>query len=749
MATLLEYDGSGGAFSVGTKVSETTTTEVVGSFTYQRSDADAERIVSLPGAMNPDEFTFSCKFIYGDHSASPVNYTFFSSIDMPFGATGNYSFADSVTGDANDGLTVVLWDGVSSFTVGRWYNAAIVAMRTDGLEHKMEIRAKRTEALEGTHHVILLIDDVLVPLVDATTPITSPWPATTAVSNLGLNNNFEGTGRSGHMDMRDILITDVALPLAPAESIMIVENDVLDLHPMNSSEQGTFTIPYVYSGTEPTNADVRVYEKTSTNTVLVNGNTWNTLTDAVIGGGNGTGELSNVPKINDYLGIEIRKTNEITTTYDLVKDTGVGLLIAGNGQSNEENTFTYPSTGLTPHILTKKINDTAGTLLTNTGSAITLANIIQASVQCPVHLLDFGVGSSSLIESNDIGNGWWLTTSLMTPHVNYSNFLAAVTAVGGALHFVDHYLGETEAFENESEADYQANIALFFEQMRGDIPSAFGGDLDILHSLLGRFTGASSTDVIWSGINQAIISNSIDPAVHLITTLDVGRRDGVHLDDAGYITLEERRAQKILHILGYETVSGYMQAELFQIVNTTTTDITISHSMGTDFTPVSGIDIFDVYLDSVWTSTTGVRLDPTTVRLTHTAGTVTDVRGLYGKDPDTTNILKDNSALNMPIMQNYGIPSIPPVDLTVSSMTVSSEISDPFVVSLPLVNLFAENITVSISMSEPVVAEQLPTVLTISSMTVASLIPSVSLTDRYSGLLEASLNVTISTITQN
>jgi len=94
--------------------------------------------------------------------------------------------------------------------------------------------------------------------------------------------------------------------------------------------------------------------------------------------------------------------------------------------------------------------------------------------------------------------------------------------------------------------------------------------------------------------------------------------------------------------------------------------------MGTDFTPTSGATGFQISPDNGgdWTSvviSAVDRLTATTLRITHGTAPTNNQRLLryqYGKLPEISNMLLNNSALTQPILMSAG--NVSPTPLTAS-----------------------------------------------------------------------------------
>ena len=314
------------------------------------------------------------------------------------------------------------------------------------------------------------------------------------------------------------------------------------------------------------------------------------------------------------------------------------------------------STAEVPHALTRLVQDTDGAVVTMAGAGgISLANSLRTIFDCPVMLVDSSLGTTALVEENAGERGWWLTTDGDLPHSNYSLFLDTVNAIGGALNAVFWYQGEQDSW-NATYLTYGVDEVSFFQQIRSDVANANSGSLSIISSLIARWLDPQDENN-WPRINSGKLEHArTDTDVYVITGVDQGMMDNYHIDVSGHMAMGLRFASVAGHILGAVTEYEFPSVVNFLIVGSTTTDITLDIPTGTDFTPTTGIDgVFEVLIGGAWVETSGVRQSSSIVRLTHQTGVVDGSRCLWGKEPDITNIIKDNSALQLPVLPNYDI----------------------------------------------------------------------------------------------
>jgi hypothetical protein len=154
-----------------------------------------------------------------------------------------------------------------------------------------------------------------------------------------------------------------------------------------------------------------------------------------------------------------------------------------------------------------------------------------------------------------------------------------------------------------------------------------------------------------SGINSSYANMHYSHS-NLDATLTVPASD-VHWTGPSYGRSGARYARTVQVLMGLASTRPNWTATAAERVTTTTTRITVTHSMGTDFTPTSGITGFEVSNDNgaSWVSSTGARESATTLILTHSdLGTVErKIRYQFGKTPNVTAPVIDNGSLTAPL----------------------------------------------------------------------------------------------------
>lgn len=238
----------------------------------------------------------------------------------------------------------------------------------------------------------------------------------------------------------------------------------------------------------------------------------------------------------------------------------------------------------------------------------------------------------------------------------YDDLLADLNAMGGNIEFLCWYQGEQDAVAGN--ATYAATL----EQLRLDIETDLGqatGSLTFFVCTLAHAFGGGS---FWSEINDEIreAATTYSNIILSHNNEDMDRIDDFHGTRAWYGLNGKRFARSIA--LENGDVTGSHQFFIASATNTSSsnTRVTVTHGIGTDFTPTTSIAGFEVSTDgSSYTSVTGARNSATTIDLDTSAivGTVTNIRYLYGPNPTSvgagggapTGIVIDNGDLSMPL----------------------------------------------------------------------------------------------------
>lgn len=229
--------------------------------------------------------------------------------------------------------------------------------------------------------------------------------------------------------------------------------------------------------------------------------------------------------------------------------------------------------------------------------------------------------------------------------------------------------GDADSALPPSAATYAANM----DTMHANLVSALGrtkSECPFICASLAGWVGGIATDSSWNAIlNAQVTGHDTYPNMHYSHS---NRRfsvsgDGAHWNLASYYGLSGGLyARTILALRGSAATRPNWSIASAEIVDATNTDVHLSHSMGTDFTPTSGITGFTLSADGFSTTVTpsaAVRQDADTIRLTHSSMSINanrTIRYQYGKLPDITAPVLDNSALAAPLNHSAGQTIIAP-----------------------------------------------------------------------------------------
>lgn len=432
----------------------------------------------------------------------------------------------------------------------------------------------------------------------------------------------------------------------PSDSITLT--DITQKVFQRNGTSAAISVSGTYIGS-PTAVEARVVQNGTSVEVV----TWTTL-DAAPAGGAFAGTIT-TPQGGPY-NVQVRFSNDTAVVSNGSYAWNVGILALLVGQSQLVNWFdvgvhsavtgAYRQSG---SVYGGSSGTWAAMPTTGNGANEFAAQLI-AQYGCPVGLLGYAVGGTLISQ--------WDQSTDAYPR----NAIKAVTDSGGAVEYVLWAQGEADGSAGTAQATYETGLTNVIANFRAQITNrSTKTNLPILVSTLGRGT-AIGTDAQSSAIRAAqfAIAGSVADVYVGAETLDLPLADTVHYSSAGYVTHGKRMAQTVKYLLGDATYHRGPSIASAAVVDATTTDVTISHRGGTDFTPTSAIIGFEIDDGgSIVVPSAAVQQSATVVRLTHAAlssGSPT-VRYGYGADGGDTyastisNILVDNTALALPLEQ--------------------------------------------------------------------------------------------------
>jgi hypothetical protein len=363
------------------------------------------------------------------------------------------------------------------------------------------------------------------------------------------------------------------------------------------------------------------------------------------------GVLAAVPQ-GGWYHLQVRCRNDHAVVANGQNKWGVGILIACLGQSNMKEWF-YTGVDLKAHSLLRKFSEGSWWKLGTKGNAaIAFGNLLINRLGIPIGLLDYSVNGSGLRKEADWGTGYWEDTR---PGSIYNRFVAGASETGGAVEFVIWIQGEADAARGTVTADEYADSLEHFvtAQVRADITN--GSDrpyLPFLVVMMIKRPGGRDEphQAIRNAQNQVVAT--VPECYRAATTLDLKNHGRQHLSPKAYITLGERVAQTVLHILGKESYHRGPQVINVKQIDSYTLEIKIAHSGGSDFNPSSGITGWQIQAGGLPIAIVEAkRHDPQTIRITleQPLTEKAEIRYLYGANPDVRGAVLDNSPMTLPL----------------------------------------------------------------------------------------------------
>lgn len=414
----------------------------------------------------------------------------------------------------------------------------------------------------------------------------------------------------------------------------------------------------VYTGTAPNQWRV-VNDGTST---PVTGLDWSAFSAAPTGGT--FSQTVSLPKGAGWYNIQIRNSGTPGTVYTSGK-VGAGVLVHVDGQSQAWLWFSPTAyagdSSLTPSPLLRVTGKQASTpnaawdvpAAATMNASIACGNALVSSLSCPVALVDGSWDGSGLVVSGN--GGQWISGGAAGNA--YTSSAAALTAAGGAAAATVFIQGESDAGSSVTQSAYYTGLSQMIALRRTAVGNA--AHPYVLATLARDLTG-TKTDAQREAVKAAQVQKCADANVYRVDRMDLPlHTDNVHHTAAGFKTLGERVARAVLASLGVvSTYRGTRIASVAQTVTPAVFDVTLTHSMGTDFTPTSGITGFRVTVAGApVTISSASRQAANVVRLTlaATPASMPVVQYLYGTAPTITGVVKDNGALTLPLEYSPGV----------------------------------------------------------------------------------------------
>jgi len=409
-----------------------------------------------------------------------------------------------------------------------------------------------------------------------------------------------------------------------------------------SGTTGTITVTGTYTGT-PTTIEARlVQDGTSTPLGAFD---WATKV-ASPAGGTYSFSFASVPQ-GGWYNVQVRFSNNTSINATGGK-VGVGVHVALVGQSNAYLFFRSRTTATTPNSLVRVYGNIGGWAPPDNSTmagAIGLGNALATILSLPVAVLDYAYNASVLYTQ-------WLPVSGTVNRI----FTDGVGGLDDKLEAAVWIQGEGDAAAGRSQAQYYADLGTLFADWRGT--SFSQATLPIVVVTLARRLVAGYTDAQGQAITDAEIQKCGDAYHYRVDRKDLTMdADGIHHDPAGFEVLGARCARAVAFAGG--AVATYRGPRINQVVKVDATnfDVWLTHDMGSDIAPSSGITGFRV-LDggTPVTISSAVRQTASKIRITLAGApsALPVVQYLYGIAPTITSVAHDTGSLTLPIEGTSG-----------------------------------------------------------------------------------------------
>lgn len=339
------------------------------------------------------------------------------------------------------------------------------------------------------------------------------------------------------------------------------------------------------------------------------------------------------------------------------------------------DTFTGPANDQ----VTSSADGTTFAALGTTGAGATnLGNNLNTITGRPIRFIKKGVSGTKLSDWEAAGDANRAAAVSAGNNAKANGGLDAIVCIVG---FNDVYLDSSVT----SQAAHEAKLRSLFSKLRSElglpnIPIMVG----VSQAMVGQTpTAAQDQQLTWvRAAEMAVSKDSLNGFYAHSVDLPTITND-FHMNAASYVVHAARGARNIAAKFGVGTASRGPSIVSGVGVDNSTTDVTIVHDGGNDFTPTTGISSFLVSFDGFSTSVTPSsvsRLNSTTVRVTHVSGSgaAAQIAHLRGALPNRTAVLVDNQSpsFNLSPTETFITASAPPVTPPAPSPNILDTFTD-------------------------------------------------------------------------
>lgn len=382
------------------------------------------------------------------------------------------------------------------------------------------------------------------------------------------------------------------------------------------------------TGTVPSGLTINSAARTITGTPAAAGSTPISLTETLAGAVNSPKTTSGIaltigaaaPTPLKVLFVGSSTPDKYFTEYGGTPNSGVTVTTNGT-------TFSSPSVGL---------------------GSITYGNALNTALSRPIQMFDFGVSGSTVKEWDDNLTGKTYRTAAV----------AAALAAGG-VDLVVMVMGYNDAYNDipTSAADHAARVRSFISKLRTELSAP---NLKIVYGMSQNsyVSGASPAhDAAFGYVRAAEIAiANVDTNVYFgAHSWDLSQEsDGIHLSQTAYPVHAARLADNTVRALAGTAGEKGPRITGVTGLTYTTTEITLTHELGNDFTPTSGYSGFVVTAGATTLAVSSLtRTAANKILLVHdsNAGTPVSVSYQASARGDRTTPIRDNS-----MHGGYGLP---------------------------------------------------------------------------------------------
>jgi hypothetical protein len=434
----------------------------------------------------------------------------------------------------------------------------------------------------------------------------------------------------------------------------------------NGGISKSVTISGTYTNMNWYGVDARVLQHNSNNEVVG----WTTI-NSKPASGTGTFSGSLTVRQGGWYNVEIRARDSAGNIIGTSRGTnkwGVGMIILCIGQSNmsghgqqpfavatSDLAVNYSNAGKWEHLADPYDDDSLSGAVDNDNSTAAgsmvpaLANSLFETFNFPIALVPSPKDNSNLYSQWAYRNpsNHYDTTTL------YGQSITKAKSIGGVELIVMHQ-GEADTNVHRTESQYETDFAALISHYDEDLYIPIPIFMCQLGPIALGFNTRTDVDVVAVRNAQHNLDNGTDIFM-AATAMDQPRLDHVHFTTQGLDAIGRRVAQAIKYYFGEES---YYRGPVITAASLTwdrkSVEVQIEHSGGSDITPSSGIKGFSLFSNGSPVSITSAdRISGKLILLTLASaipqGSMINLRYLWGSNPDTSGLIKDNSLLALPL----------------------------------------------------------------------------------------------------